>query len=132
MCMSNISAYWSIRPLQSFLIAIFLLFILSQEKELSSAAGKLAECQKTIANLGRQLKLLTDLDDVASKPEKLESQGLVKDGGSGQLSADLADGLCEPDLPKRNGSCVSPMPSNGSSLPPAETSVFSGGVDVSW
>ncbi|GJN07244.1 hypothetical protein PR202_ga25062 [Eleusine coracana subsp. coracana] len=98
-----------------------------QEKDLSSAAGKLAECQKTIANLGRQLKSLTDLDDVVSEPEKLESQELVKDGDAGLLPAELADGLHELDLPKRNGNCVSPMPSNGSSLPSAETSVFSGG-----
>jgi hypothetical protein len=98
------------------------LFTSSQEKEVSSAAGKLAECQKTIANLGRQLKSLTDLDDMPSEPQKLEAQGLMQDG-----DADLADGLYEPDLPKRNGRCVSPMPSNGSS-PPAETSVFSGGL----
>lgn len=104
------------------------MFTLSQEKDLSSAAGKLAECQKTIANLGRQLKSLTDLDDVASEPEKLESQGLVKDGDAGLHSAELADGLCELDLPKRNGSCVSPMASNGSSSPSADMSVFAGGL----
>ncbi|TVU26654.1 hypothetical protein EJB05_29208, partial [Eragrostis curvula] len=96
-----------------------------QEKELSSAAGKLAECQKTIANLGRQLKSLTDIDEVASEPEKLEPK---RDGGDGLISADLADGLYELDLPKSNGSCISPMPSNGSSSPPAEMSVFSGGL----
>ncbi|KAK3118145.1 hypothetical protein QOZ80_9BG0694910 [Eleusine coracana subsp. coracana] len=94
----------------------------NQEKDLSSAAGKLAECQKTIANLGRQLKSLTDLDDVVSEPEKLESQGLVKDGDAGLLPAELADGSHELDLPKRNGNCVSPMPSNGSSPPSAEIS----------
>ncbi|XP_062182638.1 filament-like plant protein [Phragmites australis] len=102
-----------------------------QEQELSSAAGKLAECQKTIANLGRQLKSLTDLDGVASESEKLESKDThpdFRDGDDGLLSADLADGLYELDLPKRNGSCFSPVPLNQSPSSPAEMSVFSGGL----
>ncbi|XP_066335035.1 filament-like plant protein 3 [Miscanthus floridulus] len=89
-----------------------------QEKELTSAAGKLAECQKTIANLGRQLKSLTDLDGVVSDPEKLESRDNhldFRDGGDDLLSADVADGLYEMGLPKRNGSCLSPLRSNQSS-----------------
>ena len=101
---------------QNFLIANFL--PLSQEKELTSAAGKLAECQKTIANLGRQLKSLTDLDGVASDPEKLESRDThldFRDGGDDLLSADVADGLYELGLPKRNGSCLSPLRSNQTS-----------------
>jgi len=88
-----------------------------QEKELTSAAGKLAECQKTIANLGRQLKSLTDLDGVAPDPEKLESRDThldFRDGGDDLLSADVADGLYEVGLPKRNGSCLSPLRSNQS------------------
>ncbi|AQK58552.1 Putative DUF869 domain containing family protein [Zea mays] len=82
-----------------------------QEKELVSAAGKLAECQKTIANLGRQLKSLTDLDGVVADPEKLESRDThldFRDGG------DVADGLYELGLPKRNGSCLSPLRSDPS------------------
>ncbi|CAD6257977.1 unnamed protein product [Miscanthus lutarioriparius] len=89
-----------------------------QEKELTSAAGKLAECQKTIANLGRQLKSLTDLDGVASDPEKLESRDThldFRDGGDDLLSADVVDGLYELGLPKRNGSCLSPLWSNQTS-----------------
>uniref|UniRef100_A0ACD5YKU7 Uncharacterized protein n=4 Tax=Avena sativa TaxID=4498 RepID=A0ACD5YKU7_AVESA len=39
-----------------------------QEKELANATGKLAECQKTIASLGRQLKSLTDLDNMVLEP----------------------------------------------------------------
>uniref|UniRef100_A0ACD5Y539 Uncharacterized protein n=1 Tax=Avena sativa TaxID=4498 RepID=A0ACD5Y539_AVESA len=51
-----------------------------QEKELANAAGKLAECQKTIASLGRQLKSLTDLDNVVLEPELLlESRDLPLD-----------------------------------------------------
>ncbi|CAD6257973.1 unnamed protein product [Miscanthus lutarioriparius] len=89
-----------------------------QEKELTSAAGKLAECQKTIANLGRQLKSLTDLDGVASDPEMLESRDThldFRDGGDDLLSADVVDGLYELGLPKRNGSCLSPLWSNQTS-----------------
>ncbi|KAL6870891.1 hypothetical protein ACP4OV_014739 [Aristida adscensionis] len=102
-----------------------------QEKDLSGAAGKLAECQKTIANLGRQLKSLTDIDVVASEPEMLESSDTRQDfrnGDNGLLSSELADGLHDLDLPKRNGSCVSPIPSKQASSPPAEKSVFSGGL----
>lgn len=43
-----------------------------QEKELALAAGKLEECQKTIASLNQQLKSLTTLDDLmfeAVQPE---------------------------------------------------------------
>ncbi|THU51021.1 hypothetical protein C4D60_Mb06t26620 [Musa balbisiana] len=36
---------------------------IKQEKELALAAGKLEECQKTIASLNQQLKSLTTLDD---------------------------------------------------------------------
>lgn len=42
-----------------------------QEKELAAAAGKLAECQKTIASLGNQLKSLAMLDDLFLDPDKL-------------------------------------------------------------
>ncbi|OVA11470.1 Filament-like plant protein [Macleaya cordata] len=45
---------------------------IKQEKELAVAAGKLAECQKTIASLGQQLKSLATLEDfmidLAEKP----------------------------------------------------------------
>ncbi|CAD5179398.1 unnamed protein product [Musa acuminata subsp. malaccensis] len=45
---------------------------IKQEKELALAAGKLEECQKTIASLNQQLKSLTTLDDLmfeAVQPE---------------------------------------------------------------
>ncbi|XP_038989834.1 uncharacterized protein LOC103701393 [Phoenix dactylifera] len=45
---------------------------IKKEKELAVAAGKLAECQKTIASLGQQLKSLTALDDFMLEAEKLE------------------------------------------------------------
>ncbi|KAG2556076.1 hypothetical protein PVAP13_8NG066700 [Panicum virgatum] len=102
-----------------------------QEKELTGAAGKLAECQKTIANLGRQLKSLTDLDGVASDAENLEPRDThldFRDGDDDLLSADMADGLSEPGLPKRNGSCFSPIRPNLSSSAPSGSPVFSGSL----
>jgi len=49
--------------------------LMLQEKELAMAAEKLAECQKTIASLGRQLKSLTTLDDFMLESEKSELNG---------------------------------------------------------
>ncbi|XP_021772635.1 filament-like plant protein 3 [Chenopodium quinoa] len=42
-----------------------------QEKELAVAANKMAECQKTIASLGNQLKSLAALEDLFLDSEKL-------------------------------------------------------------
>ncbi|CAM0950151.1 unnamed protein product [Alopecurus aequalis] len=87
-----------------------------QEKELANAAGKLAECQKTIASLGRELKSITDLDNVVLEPGLLlESRDLSLDFRTSEpdyhlqkrnTSADFAvfaDELYDPDhLKKRN------------------------------
>jgi chromosome segregation ATPase len=102
-----------------------------QDKELSSAAGKLVECQKTIANLGRQLKSLTDLDSVTAEPEKLESGDALLDFREPDVEvppAGFANGLYDLDLPKSNGSCLSPIPRVQSSSTHSQTSVFSGGL----
>jgi hypothetical protein len=96
----------------------------SQEKEIASAAGKLAECQKTIANLGLQLKSLTDLDGVATQPEKLESKDTLLDFREGGAEP-LADELYSLDLPRSNGSRISPVPAVES---PSRSSFFSGGL----
>ncbi|CAL9121880.1 unnamed protein product [Musa textilis] len=56
---------------------------IKQEKELALAAGKLEECQKTIASLNQQLKSLTTLDDFmfeAVQPE--HNIGLANLSGS--------------------------------------------------
>ncbi|KAL6992989.1 hypothetical protein U1Q18_011104 [Sarracenia purpurea var. burkii] len=58
---------------------------IQQEKELAVAASKLAECQKTIASLGKQLKSLATLDDFlmdSDKPLELPREGpqLIEDG----------------------------------------------------
>ncbi|KAL5204539.1 hypothetical protein ABZP36_009410 [Zizania latifolia] len=103
-----------------------------QDKEILSAAGKLAECQKTIANLGHQLKSLTNLDGVATEPEKLESRDALldfRDGDAEPLPADFADGLFNLDLPKNNRNCLSPIPQTQSSSP-SEMSMFSGSLTM--
>ena len=43
---------------------------MGQEKELAMAAKKFAECQKTIASLGQQLKSLATVDDILMDSEK--------------------------------------------------------------
>ncbi|XP_044364276.1 filament-like plant protein 3 isoform X2 [Triticum aestivum] len=94
-----------------------------QEKEVASAAGKLAECQRTIANLGLQLKSLTNLDSVMTEPGKLESKDTLLDfreDGTEPL-ADESYGL---HLPMSNGGCASPVPRAQS--PSSRRSVFSG------
>ena len=52
-----------------------------QEKELAKAAGKLADCQKTIASLSSQLKSLADFDEFLPGTET-----------GGAASADTWDG----------------------------------------
>ncbi|URE03085.1 hypothetical protein MUK42_19236 [Musa troglodytarum] len=50
-----------------------------QEKEIGLAAGKLAECQKTIASLNQQLKTLANFDESMLETEKPESNGELLD-----------------------------------------------------
>ncbi|KAG0494397.1 hypothetical protein HPP92_005391 [Vanilla planifolia] len=50
---------------------------LNKDKELAVAAGKLAECQKTIASLGEQLKSLTTINYFISEAEKREIYGCL-------------------------------------------------------
>ncbi|XP_059631808.1 filament-like plant protein isoform X2 [Cornus florida] len=59
---------------------------MKQEEDLAVAAGKLAECQKTIASLGRQLKSLATLEDFLIDTENLPGLSgggslIPKDGG---------------------------------------------------
>uniref|UniRef100_A0A5B6ZS90 Putative filament-like plant protein n=1 Tax=Davidia involucrata TaxID=16924 RepID=A0A5B6ZS90_DAVIN len=55
---------------------------IKQDKDMAVAASRLAECQKTIASLGRQLKSLATLEDYLTDSEKpLE---LPKDGPESQ------------------------------------------------
>ncbi|MQL79394.1 hypothetical protein Taro_011828 [Colocasia esculenta] len=62
---------------------------IKQEKELAIAAGKFAECQKTIASLGHQLRSLGSLEDLMIQDEKttLGEVSLVHiNEGKGKLS----------------------------------------------
>ncbi|XP_021854107.2 filament-like plant protein 3 [Spinacia oleracea] len=67
-----------------------------QEKELAVAATKMAECQKTIASLGNQLKSLAKLEDLFLDSENLlevsekESQLLHNDEKPDTLSSETA------------------------------------------
>lgn len=84
-----------------------------------------------IANLGRQLKSLTDLDSVTAEPEKLGSGDALLDFREPDVEvppAGFANGLYDLDLPKSNGSCLSPIPRVQSSSTHSQTSVFSGGL----
>ncbi|RLN30634.1 uncharacterized protein C2845_PM05G04350 [Panicum miliaceum] len=105
-----------------------------KEKELANAAGKLAECQKTISSLERQLKSLTDLDSVVLEPERLESSRempLPLDLRNGDAEfAMFADDLYDFELPNSNTSCFSPLPPIQPSSPPSEMSVFAGGLST--
>lgn len=79
-----------------------------QEKELALAAKKFAECQKTIASLGQQLKSLATVDEILLDSEKpldqLTDEGIqsFKKGleawklGSNDLKLPRTD----PDMPK--------------------------------
>ncbi|XP_039835771.1 filament-like plant protein 3 isoform X2 [Panicum virgatum] len=105
-----------------------------KEKELANAAGKLAECQKTISSLERQLKSLTELDSVVLEPERFESSRdmpLPLDFRNGDAEfAMFADDLYNFELPNCNTSCFSPLPSIQPSSPPSEMSVFAGGLST--
>ncbi|KAJ3671435.1 hypothetical protein LUZ60_007514 [Juncus effusus] len=67
---------------------------IKQEKELEMAAGKLAECQKTIASLSQQLKSLTNIDQEIiiseSDDESAQNPNFIDNGelGLGLESSD--------------------------------------------
>ncbi|GMI93155.1 hypothetical protein HRI_002984800 [Hibiscus trionum] len=75
-----------------------------QDKELAIAARKFAECQKTIASLGRQLKSLATLEDMLVDPDKpleLADGGLKHPENSEEQSKLGSTGMV---LPKRGSS----------------------------
>lgn len=86
---------------------------IKQEKELAVAAGKLAECQKTIASLGRQLKSLATLEEFLLDTDMLELSGgspVIRGGGE---SRSRSNDAC---FPKRE--VDSSKSSDGSGLSP--------------
>ena len=89
------------------------------QEDLAVAAGKLAECQKTIASLGNQLNSLATLEDflidTASIPQFSASPSLIAQAGGetwrlhsndtyspkkDSISSRIADGSCGPSVYK--------------------------------
>ncbi|KAH7566952.1 hypothetical protein ACOSP7_023655 [Xanthoceras sorbifolium] len=67
---------------------------IKQEKELAVAASKFAECQKTIASLGQQLRSLTTLEDFlidSEKPMDLTGEGLQSSKNGEQWNLHSSD-----------------------------------------
>lgn len=58
---------------------------LKQEKELVVAAGKLAECQKTIASLSEQLRSLTSIEELTAEATKPEVNGVSMEHNDEEL-----------------------------------------------
>ncbi|XP_068659681.1 filament-like plant protein [Aristolochia californica] len=102
---------------------------LKQEKEFAVAAEKLAECQKTIASLGRQLKSLASLEDFLLDPELPELNGLslAQIGGETKLSHVSNESyLSKVGSPKLVGG-RSPSQSGKDDSPPSSSSLSSTG-----
>lgn len=75
---------------------------IKQDKELAVAASKFAECQKTIASLGQQLKSLATLEDFLTDSEKqleLSGEGIQ---GPKNVREPLKSQFSDLDLPKRD------------------------------
>ncbi|KAM4114188.1 hypothetical protein ACJW30_04G051200 [Castanea mollissima] len=88
---------------------------IKQEKELAAAASKFAECQKTIASLGQQLKSLATLEDFlidSEKPLELTSEGMQVPKISREP---LKLQISNLNLPKRDSESMK-IVSDGSSL----------------
>ncbi|XP_054799060.1 filament-like plant protein isoform X2 [Prosopis cineraria] len=107
-----------------------------KKEDLALAAGKLAECQKTIASLGNQLKSLATLEDflidTASIPEFSASPSLIARASGdtwklhsidtfspkrGSSSSKQAEGSHSPSLNKNEGSPPSSSLSSSARLP---------------
>ncbi|CAM8953671.1 unnamed protein product [Rhodiola kirilowii] len=82
-------------------------FKVDQEKELQIASQQFAECQKTIASLGRQLKSLATLEDFI-----LDSEKSLKT--SDEVSLRVEQGMELSDL--HSNELYMPMPNNNSEL----------------
>ncbi|KAJ4967189.1 hypothetical protein NE237_019038 [Protea cynaroides] len=101
---------------------------IKQEKELAVAAGKLAECQKTIASLGKQLKSLATLEDFlidCEKPPELSigESPIPGDGESWKLHLnDACLVRSEADSLKLDGDDFSPVNGKDGESPPSSGS----------
>nr|KYP55142.1 Filament-like plant protein [Cajanus cajan] len=98
-----------------------------KQEDLALAAGKLAECQKTIASLGNQLSSLTTLEDflidTASIPEFSASSSLIARAGGEMWKLHSKD----THSPRRDsGTSWSgpPLNKNDESSPPSSTNLL--------
>ncbi|KAL6007667.1 hypothetical protein ACLOJK_033168 [Asimina triloba] len=82
------------------------------------AAQKLAECQKTIASLGRQLNSLATLDDFLLDPEVAELNGGSSISGGGELSGSYFPKISKESVKIVNSS-FHPNGMNEKPLPPS-------------
>ncbi|KAF8411769.1 hypothetical protein HHK36_004328 [Tetracentron sinense] len=105
---------------------------IKKEKELDVAAGKLAECQATIASLGQQLKKLATLEDFLidseKAPELTGGGSPISRGGGEQWKLHSNDAY----LPKRDGDslkivsdCSGPMNGKDRESPSSSSSASS-------
>ncbi|CAL5368813.1 unnamed protein product [Camellia sinensis] len=93
---------------------------IKQDKELAIASSKFAECQKTIASLGRQLKSLATLEDFLMDSEKTtelpkEGSQFPEDGPESLKlpSGDLHSPKNDSEDPKTISSCPGPLENGG-------------------
>lgn len=102
------------------------------QEDLALAAGKLAECQKTIASLGNQLKSLATLEDFLIDTASIPASPLIAQAGGemwklhsngtfspkrDSISSRLAHGSSSPPLNKNEE--TSPLSSSSSTSSPA-------------
>ncbi|KAJ8630946.1 hypothetical protein MRB53_024269 [Persea americana] len=100
---------------------------IKQEKELAVAAGKLAECQKTIASLGLQLKSLATLEEFLMDSDMPELNGgtpFLRNGAELRLhSNDSSNAKKEVNSSKTSdGSGLSPNSITDRDSPPSASS----------
>lgn len=110
--MQNASLFSFMQTLciQFSILALLPTLFYSQERGISEAAGKLADCQNTIASISRQLKLLTDFDLVldAEEPQLADREIF----SNSPLPNGQDRGLQQSSVPSQlldNGKCLLPI-----------------------
>ncbi|XP_065881971.1 filament-like plant protein [Euphorbia lathyris] len=102
-----------------------------KQEDIAAAAGKLAECQKTIASLGKQLKSLATLEDFLidtdSLPEFSAGESAAPDAGSEPWRLHSSETFS----PNRE-STSSAMSKNEGNSPPSSSSISSSAVPISY
>lgn len=108
------------------------------QEELAIAAGKLAECQKTIASLGKQLKSLATLEDFLTDAGNLANfsgKSVIHGAGGGEMwrlhcndtylpkrdadadcSSNMGDEICGPSMNANSGNSFSSLSHSPSSI----------------